>query len=601
MAFFSDTASENLYPISQLSTDLTNNTVARYNWITPDLYNEMHSSLSSGFTYHGTHYTGDQSAVAEGDNFLSIVIPQIEASAAFKNNGLIVIWDDETEGGDTTNFTIPEIIISPLAKGNAYASSVPMNHSSDLKTMQEIFGLGPTFLNNAIPSGEYSPGTGPGTFNTVSASNDLSSMFRSGVINPLPIVWAGGTGNWTNAADWLGGVVPSQSTVEVQIDHGNSISSVVSLDANQSVADVILDVKDTLSINAGRTLTLNGPATSVFSGSVISSGTIAASSITVSADGAFMLQSGGTLSVSSGFTNQGTTSITGSQSWSPGSVFNNSGGSTTFARDTAAGAGANLTVNALGGSVTFSSTQHLAGLNLSSGATASLTGGSSGNRLVLVTPILSIAGTLDLTSNALDLQGGGAAGLAAITALVRQGYNSAGSELWIGTGITSSTAATDTTNLTALGVIQNYQSGSALYTTFDGVTPGAGDVLVKFTYYGRHGSERRSGWIRLQPNRQRLSHRCHRLVQRRFQLRRRHRRFGLHADRQRLQHSGAAAVNRDRCSDSAAGRCDGKLFCAGTAEHCRGNRLGSPAGPETQTAKDFASDYFNCDRSFRED
>ena len=182
MTFFSDTATQNLNPISQLATDLNNNTVGRYNWITPDLYNDMHTALSSGFTYHGTHYTGDQAAVAQGDNFLSILIPQIEASNAFKLNGTIIIWDDETEGGDTTNYTIPEIVISPLARGNAYASSVALNHSSDTKTMQEIFQLGATYLNNAIPSSEYSPAGGPGTYNSVSASNDLSDLFQSGTI-----------------------------------------------------------------------------------------------------------------------------------------------------------------------------------------------------------------------------------------------------------------------------------------------------------------------------------------------------------------------------------------------------------------------------------
>jgi phosphatidylinositol-3-phosphatase len=181
MVFFSDTATQNLAPISQLSTDLTNNTVGRYNWITPDIYNDMHSPLPSGFTYHSVHYTGDQAGVAQGDNFLSIVVPLIEASSAFQNNGAIIIWDDETEGGDSTSFTIPEIVISPLAKGNASTSSVAMNHSSDIKTMEEIFGLGSSYLNNTIPSSETSPG-GPGTYNTVSASNDLSSLFQAGTI-----------------------------------------------------------------------------------------------------------------------------------------------------------------------------------------------------------------------------------------------------------------------------------------------------------------------------------------------------------------------------------------------------------------------------------
>jgi hypothetical protein len=180
MAFFTDTATQNVAPISQLQTDLNNNTVGQYNWITPNQYNDAHSALNGGFTYNGQHFTGDQAAIAQGDNFLSQIIPAIEASQAFKNNGAIVIWYDETEGGDTTSETLPEIVISPLAKGNAYDSTLAYNHSSDIKTLQEIFNLGSSYLNNTIPSAEYSPAGGPGTVNTVQGSNDLSDLFVQG-------------------------------------------------------------------------------------------------------------------------------------------------------------------------------------------------------------------------------------------------------------------------------------------------------------------------------------------------------------------------------------------------------------------------------------
>src|SRR5207253_10658913 len=59
MAFFADTQLQNVYPLAQLFDDLNNNTVRRYNWITPNQYNDAHSSLNGGFSYHGTHYTGD--------------------------------------------------------------------------------------------------------------------------------------------------------------------------------------------------------------------------------------------------------------------------------------------------------------------------------------------------------------------------------------------------------------------------------------------------------------------------------------------------------------------------------------------------------------
>jgi len=177
MAFFADSAIENVFPLAQLFEDLTNDAIGRYNWITPDQFNDAHSALKGGFKYLGNHFSGDQAAVAQGDNFLSIIVPEIMASPAYQNNGVIVIWWDETEGGDDTNFTLPYIVISPLAKGNAYASSVPLSHSSDIKTWEELFGL--PELNNPIPSAETN---NFGGYNTVAGANDLSDLFVPGAL-----------------------------------------------------------------------------------------------------------------------------------------------------------------------------------------------------------------------------------------------------------------------------------------------------------------------------------------------------------------------------------------------------------------------------------
>jgi hypothetical protein len=63
-----------------------------------------------------------------------------------------------------------------------------------------------------------------------------------------------------------------------------------------------------------------------------------------------------------------------------------------------------------------------------------------------------------------------------------------GGGTWNGpSGITSSAAAQDTHRLTAVGIIQNNQNGSALFNAgnpFDGTVPAVGDFLVKYTYYG---------------------------------------------------------------------------------------------------------------------
>ena len=93
------------------------------------------------------HYTGDQAAVAQGDNFLSLIVPEIEATTAFQNGtGMIEIWNDESEGGDTSAFDIPEIIISKDAIGNAFDVTEMVTHSGSLLTDQEIFQTGACLL-----------------------------------------------------------------------------------------------------------------------------------------------------------------------------------------------------------------------------------------------------------------------------------------------------------------------------------------------------------------------------------------------------------------------------------------------------------------------
>ncbi len=175
MQFFTDTQNRNVYPLTKFWEDLAGNKLGRYNWVTPNSFNEMHSHLPQGFLYHGTLFSGNQAAIAQGDNFLSIVIPKIMASPAYQDHGVILIWTDETVSTDDTNTMLPFVLISPLARGNAYASSVVYNHSSTLKTMDEIFGL--AYQTNAIPAnGLDAFGTG---YNKVSTATDLMDMFRT--------------------------------------------------------------------------------------------------------------------------------------------------------------------------------------------------------------------------------------------------------------------------------------------------------------------------------------------------------------------------------------------------------------------------------------
>jgi hypothetical protein len=134
-------------------------------------------------------------------------------------------------------------------------------------------------------------------------------------------------------------------------------------------------------------------------------------------------------------------------------------------------------------SVIYSQPQQTGLLNIGSAGLVTI---SSATKMALFSTGLAVTGngTIDLTTDDFGLLTGS---LSTITALARTGYNLAGGGRWNGPGITSSAAASDTTHLTAVAVVQNNQSGTPLYSgsrTFDGGSPGAAAILAKYTYFG---------------------------------------------------------------------------------------------------------------------
>jgi guanyl-specific ribonuclease Sa len=138
----------------------------------------------------------------------------------------------------------------------------------------------------------------------------------------------------------------------------------------------------------------------------------------------------------------------------------------------------------------------LAGLNLSGGASGDIVSLGAArtavNHVVVVVPGsgLSVDSSSDLNLEDNDMivtsttPTAGTATLTAVSGLVGSGQN--GTTLFTGNGITSSVAADDADGQLryAVGVARNLYAGSPLFDTFDGVSVGTNDVLVKFTYFG---------------------------------------------------------------------------------------------------------------------
>jgi hypothetical protein len=139
MIFFNDvTDNNNLYspyciaherPYSEFATNLKQNSVAHYNFITPNVCDDMHDACAP--TYN---------AIQAGDSWLSQQVPLILASQAYKQGGMLFITWDESEGGDNP---IGLIALSPYAKGHGYSNTLHYTHSSLLRTLEEVLGVSP--------------------------------------------------------------------------------------------------------------------------------------------------------------------------------------------------------------------------------------------------------------------------------------------------------------------------------------------------------------------------------------------------------------------------------------------------------------------------
>ena len=128
-------------PYSEFAGDLTNNTVARYNFITPNLCHDGHDSCYPLYD-----------PIRQADSWLSTQVPGILDSSAFQTAGVLFITWDESLDPDSR---IGMVVLSPFVRGGGYFNMNYYTHSSFLRTFHEIFSVGP-FLGDAAAAADLS-------------------------------------------------------------------------------------------------------------------------------------------------------------------------------------------------------------------------------------------------------------------------------------------------------------------------------------------------------------------------------------------------------------------------------------------------------------
>ncbi len=127
----------NVVPFTELATDLSANAQARYDFIVPNLCDDMHGDL----LFQNICVQGLTDTVNLGDTWLKNNLPAILASQAYANVGAVFIVWDEGSGSSGDN-PMGMVLVSPKAKAG-YSNTTHYDHSSTLKTIAEIFGVTP--------------------------------------------------------------------------------------------------------------------------------------------------------------------------------------------------------------------------------------------------------------------------------------------------------------------------------------------------------------------------------------------------------------------------------------------------------------------------
>ena len=140
----------NIVDLSQFSTDLANNTVPNYSWISPDQCHDMHGRAST--SSDPCDFSQVQKLIATGDAFLKSTVKQIMNSQAWQdsNSAIFITWDEsdfpftDTSGCCDANPGGGHVVTLVLLSENetARTSSVAYNHYSMLSTIEGSWNLG---------------------------------------------------------------------------------------------------------------------------------------------------------------------------------------------------------------------------------------------------------------------------------------------------------------------------------------------------------------------------------------------------------------------------------------------------------------------------
>ncbi len=164
---------QNLVPFSQFAGDLAANRVPNFSYIVPNALDDAHDG-----------------SLGQADQWLQRNVSPILNSAAFQNNGLLIIVFDESNSGDTRHGggRVAMVVCSPRGR-TGYRSTTFYQHPSTLKLILQALGVGnyPGASGGAPSMGEFFGSGGNGCLPSAPGVEICAPASGSTVHSPVEI------------------------------------------------------------------------------------------------------------------------------------------------------------------------------------------------------------------------------------------------------------------------------------------------------------------------------------------------------------------------------------------------------------------------------
>jgi phosphatidylinositol-3-phosphatase len=294
----------NIVPFSQFAGDVSGNSLPNFSFVVPNAANDGEDCPGGGGC-------SDSIKLSTADQWLQNNIAPLLSNPQFQQDGLLVIWWDESNAADTTNGggRIAVTLVGPTIK-TGFRSTTFYRHENLLRTICEGLGLGFPGASIYVPSmAEF---FGSKTSTTGSVTGQVTNSSTGAALAGATVSYSGGSTTTDSSGNYTLSNVPA-GTVSVTASLTGFTSKTSSVTVTSGATSTL---NFSLAPSGSSPGTISGRVTNSSTGATLSGATVSYSggSTTTDSSGNYTLSNvpAGTVSVTAslaGFTSQ-TSSVT---------------------------------------------------------------------------------------------------------------------------------------------------------------------------------------------------------------------------------------------------------------------------------------------------